>query len=305
MKTLKKSIKDLREKIEVKRNSEALFWKKIIKLKDFVWNLEPDIRYLKQLLSSKILGDNKDYEKFIIISLARSGSGWMVDLLNSHPNIIAKPELYNLKGTVYGLRNFKSYEKRLDKLRKTRPIEFLEKIIFRKYRKKIKAVGLKILYEKYQFLNPRLLELREYIKRSNNMKIIHLVRENELKRLLSLKIASKTKKWHIKYNHEKSVLKPRLSYGECLESFKRVDKKQKEFDAFFKNHNVIEISYEDLCNNRNKELKKIQEFLKVPVKKLKSDKIKNESRRLSKAIKNYYELKNKFKNTKYGKYFED
>lgn len=59
--------------------------------------------YAKSLAQLNILNEyltgDINYRKFIIISDSRTGSTLLMQLLNSHPNIIAKGELFkNLNG---------------------------------------------------------------------------------------------------------------------------------------------------------------------------------------------------------------
>ena len=275
---------------------------------EFVDNLKKDeINKLKidfpkncdYYISDELIGKNKDYSKFIILNEIRSGSNLLKTLLNSHKNAFCFSEIFSPYCSNVFNGAFKNTEK-LNLIRDKYPIKFLENMVFSGYKSDINAVGIKIIYN--HFVEFELI--KNYLK-ENNIKIIHLRRKNLLKAFLSLKKANKSGIWFSegKLKENKSIDFIRLDYEDCLKFFEETSKKIKYFDDFYKNK--INIFYEDLIKNREFELKKIQVFLGLEVQKLEANLVKQETKSISDSILNYYELKEKFKGSKWEVFFED
>ena len=142
--------------------------------------------------------------KFLIITQPRSGSAWFMSCLNSHPRIYCPrlPTLFS-KYNVSPIKGFKPRFLQVDNPRspyyKYRSRSFKRQIAHRFNRKKLihdflselyvehhnaQAVGYKVNYSQIN----RYSEITSWIKH-NDVKIIHLMRTNLLKRLVSHKIA--------------------------------------------------------------------------------------------------------------------
>ena len=78
-----------------------------------------------------------------------------------------------------------------------------------------------------------------------------------------------------------------------------------QINKSFKNNKKIQITYEELAKDPIKETNKIQEFLEIKPIKLSTRLKKQNKIPLSKSIKNYWELKEKFKNRRWEEYFEE
>ena len=136
-----------------------------LKISEFFQNSKYTNEHLK--------GNNKSYQKFIILTYRRTGANYFLDLLRSHSAIVAYATLFeNGKlGFVYpGYPNPRS--KQTLEYRDKYPREFLKKRIFRNFNENIKAVGFKMVYKTG---HPQILE---YIRTLPEVKIIHLQRRN-------------------------------------------------------------------------------------------------------------------------------
>ncbi|MBU1912577.1 MAG: sulfotransferase [Candidatus Omnitrophica bacterium] len=248
-------------------------------------------------------GDNLDYQKFIILASPRTGSSYLVSLLGSHTQTICYGEI------IISLKSFSSYypgydSERFTAFRDKYPIKFMEKLIFRKYPSNIAAVGFKIFYQ--QARQGRLKKVWPYLKNLPDLKIIHLKRKNLLKSYLSYRLTKITNVWQI---HDASQvtkdIKIQLGYNDCLDYFLRMQKWIDQCNILFKDSRVLEVFYEDLDKDCSKETNRIQKFLNLETETLRSSLKKLNIHPLTETISNYWELKEKFKNTYWVNFFEE
>jgi len=143
--------------------------------------------------------------KFLIITQPRSGSAWFMSCLDSHPQIYCprQPTLfskYNLSPIKWFKPRFLQVDNPISPYYKYRSSSLKRQIAHRLNRNKLvhdflsklyaenhnaEAVGFKVNYSQIN----RYSEIASWIKQ-NNPKIIHLIRNNLLKRLVSHKISN-------------------------------------------------------------------------------------------------------------------
>lgn len=253
-------------------------------------------------LEKKILSGKYDYQKFLIICRKRTGSNFLVSLLQSHPKIRAFGEVFSEDDQIYwGYPSYSSPE--ILQIRQKAPIKFLEHIVFRDFLQSTKVVGFKLIYQEEQNSNYEII--CEYLRNIKNLKVIHLKRRNILSNYVSLEMAKKTDVWiklHNKGNHD---LKLKVNYKDCLEYFQKTRALEKEYELVFskRSQQIHTIYYEDLVANKVKAIEDIQKFLRVECLPLISYTKKQEKRPLSEIIINYNELKEKFENTPWHNFF--
>ena len=189
------------------------------------------------------------------------------------------------------------------KLIQNDPVSFLQKKVFKKYSKKTAAVGFKLFY--YHAWEDSRKAIWSFLKQQKELKIIHIKRINTLKQLLSEKIALKSNIWTNYTGEHEEKMSVEIDYDECLEMFIRVQKERDQGDTYFKNHDKIDVVYEDLSTNHVREVKRIQEFLNVANENLKPNTHKQAHQPLHEAILNYSSLKKRFKGTPWYAFFED
>lgn len=147
---------------------------------------------------STLVGGEGARTKFMIVSTQRSGSTWVVDLLNSHPEITCHGALFLPREsmTPAGARErvrFASYlTERGRPARVKIPVHawrFLDELYGAEDASR--AVGLKFMYS--QFLpHPWVLAYA----RTRGVRIVHLVRENKLDHILSKASATARGRFH-------------------------------------------------------------------------------------------------------------
>jgi GR25 family glycosyltransferase involved in LPS biosynthesis len=278
---------------------------------------------------------NNRNKRFIILGRARTGSNLLKSFLESHHFIDMKGELFNFNGPT---------EKELEHIFKNPKRYLINEIYTYDSRKRIirgfkifynhfekgglnlhnlgfyKYAGKGMKEKMYNFNNylkkrnidknkiKKILEKAfKYIKKDKRLFVIHLKRRNLLKTYFSELKAWKTDQWFEKKqekNAEKNFKPVKIDYQDLLGYLKQTEFLQKKYDEIFKKHKKIEIFYEDLVNQKNKTMKKIFNFLGVPYVKTTTNLKKQNTLPLSKSISNYKQLKQKFKRTKYEKFFE-
>ncbi|NJN94861.1 MAG: sulfotransferase [Anaerolineales bacterium] len=248
-----------------------------------------------------VFGHN-DYKRFIVLGRPRIGSTWLISLLDSHPNIYARGEIFlKLNGRDYR--------------------EILNRT-FCKQPPHVKAVGFKIFYlqpydNKDCGIWPELIEMRQ-------VQVIHLKRKNILQTLLSKKISQQTKiAKATKGNQLKDIQKRKveLSYEtylqdiqerkveftseELVTEFNTLKRLEAEFDDKFRSHPLLTVYYEDLVSRLNAEMETITNFLGLPFYPPKSQYVKLNPENPSNLIANYESLKREFSGTEWAQFFEE
>lgn len=274
---------------------------------------EPEIQHkLKKLksvvadiaLEHNLVTGHRDYTKFIILSRSRTGSNLLTNLLQSHQNMRLFYELFSKNYKPKKFWEFINQDfKKLYQIKQDNPVIFLNRLVFREMPKYISAVGFKLFY--YHAQKEKERAIWNYLKDSQEIKIIHLKRKNILKTYVSQQTAFKTGDWV-----SKGKLKPidcfpiNLDYNLVLKAFEQTRQKEREAEKFFGEHQVINIIYEDIVKDYAKETKRIQDFLNVDYQPLYIFTRKQSKKSLAEQIHNYEELKVKFSNTPWEEFFE-
>ena len=247
-----------------------------------------------------LLDGHSDYTRFIILGRSGTGSNFVRRLLSSDKRIIVFGEIFrNCTSIGWDIPGYPQGRRTLSLFR-TDPARFLEREVFRKMPQHISAAGFKIFYSHAQ--NELWKPVWAYLRDQENLKVIHLKRHNILKAHLSLRKAFKTDMWVDTRGAEECSVPMSLDYEDCLQAFTWTRDCEEKYDAFFNGNHKIDVLYEDLCDDCRSELKRIKEFLGVDVEP--SD--NRQSRPpLSKAISNYFELKERFRGTSWEEFFED
>ena len=230
-------------------------------------------------IRNEIFGDKK-YNKFIIITRSRTGSNFLMSLLNSHPNILAKGELFRrLEG--------KSSDQVWNET-------------FSKKPKHIKYVGFKIFY--YHPLDSEDKEVWNYIKKDKNIKIIHLTRNNILRTVVSRAIADKTNTWTNKKGKKIDISDKRvkIDIDSCLNDFKKTREDENRIRDNYKNRNLMELTYEDLVKDHQKVMNDVFNFLEIEINEVNSDYKKQNNEKLEDLITNYNDVVEAIKKSKWS-----
>lgn len=131
-------------------------------------------------------------QKFVIISSARTRSSYLVQLLNSHPEVLCHSEFFHQERAMLKLEKTVENAALFDvRWRDLQPQSFMQKVYAETAKQfpHVKAIGGKLLLYAYQ-INRGLVTLLDC-----NPRVIFLHRENKLAWYSSLKIAMQTNIW--------------------------------------------------------------------------------------------------------------
>lgn len=284
------------------------------RLKQYHFVAEPYRRLRRYLLTASVntkhrtlnlglLPSHTGYTRFVIISRGRSGTSLLRSLLNNHPQVTTFGEIFRRYGAIgWDKPHYRSSSAQLE-LIQVDPVAFLQKYLFCKYPKQIRAVGFKLFY--YHARNPEWESMWQYLKASEDIQVIHLKRENMLATRLSLKRAFMTDAWS-STNRTAGALPPlELDYEDCLEAFTQTRQWETQIATQFAGPRLLEMTYEALCEDREAEMKRVQAFLGLAYRPTATSLRQQNQQPLSKSIANYYELKEQFSGTPWLQFFED
>ena len=238
------------------------------------------------------------YVRFAIVCEERTGSNFLQRLLCSHPNVICLGELFNPSDTIRGwaCQTTKASEEAHPDQGPPSitvdddPVDYLETRVFRNYPDKIKAVGFRFFYDharKGVWQNAR-----DYVRIFNGIRIVHLRRDNLLDRYLSHALAKRSNEWialEDQPEHYNGTVT--LDPKHCFESFVLSRWYQDEAAGLFADHPLLDISYEQLCDDLEQQSGRLQEFLSLRHHPLCSDTKKQRHRPKREMISNYDQLK--------------
>lgn len=245
-------------------------------------------RYLdaRERITNQIFG-NIEYRKFVIISDARTGSTLLMALLDNHPEIIAKGELFKqLRGkTTLDIWND----------------------LFRKRPKKVKWVGFKLFYDHPWNSGER--KVWDLIEEDKGIVIIHLVRNNKIRSYVSKQIGLKTKLWTEGVNQPNTLTledkKVNIDPRQCIENIEKIDRLESDTKKRFRDHNLIPVSYEELSTDKNATMNRVYKELNVTELEIQTNLKKQNPEKLQDLVLNYEELRKYLSNTRWDFCFEE
>lgn len=212
-----------------------------------------------------ILPKTKEYQKFVILCAARSGSTWLHTLLNSHPNVHSQGEI--IRENHHG-----------------RKLPFTS-IAFNPCPRLLQAVGLKVFYD-----DPLYKVALEAILADPTIKIVLLRRKTKLAQFVSNELARSTAEWTRKNLDSNATI---AIDSADFYSFKAQEQATlTELERRLRTHQVHPIAYEDLVQKKDEVLLDLQRFLGVAPRTLSSLLEKQGAENVTTQISNWEEVKN-------------
>jgi LPS sulfotransferase NodH len=207
--------------------------------------------------------------QFVVLTTQRSGSSWLVDLLNAHPRIAAYAEMFRVTDTsvpVYGANRVLPFETMVppgtwsvSRVQFRRRYDYLRGL--GRAHPRAGAVGFKLMYDQTRD-HPGLLATL-VVRRT---RFIHLVRHNHVRALLSFDVAERSNGWHPRAGEEVAATRVRVDPTRIVE---RLEDRASEIERFRRRLRlvpaaVLEVSFEELRADRDDVLARIHRFLRVP-----------------------------------------
>ncbi|MGX5832090.1 sulfotransferase [Mesorhizobium sp. 43Arga] len=233
---------------------------------------------------------------FVILAMPRTGTHYLEELLNEHPNVLSNGELLNTYDTNW-----------VDKDRLAGSDGALLELAYLRYpngtNKKATRVGCKINEPQFNERPSFFAKLARW----PGLKVILLIRKNTLESLRSLTQARQTRQW-LKFSSDNDAA-PSVKLGiACCEAyFKSADEFHDRVARSFGSTNLHVVEYESLLSEPFTCLAPIWDFLEVPpLVGLPGEAIlkRQEARPLNQTIENFEELRRHFAGGPYARFFE-
>lgn len=205
----------------------------------------------------------------MVLTTQRSGSSWLVDLLDNHPAITAYAELFRVSDTKvsgYGANAVPNFEVMVGPetfsvspglaLKRHRYLRGLARA-----HPAASAVGFKLMYDQTRD-HPGLLGALASLR----ARFVHLVRRDALSAVVSFDIASARRQWHY---HSGDVVPDVRVHAETASLLERLQDRDQEIERFRRRLSrlpvrVHEVAYEDLVARHEAALAGVVEFLGLP-----------------------------------------
>jgi LPS sulfotransferase NodH len=248
-------------------------------------------------------------EKFLVLAGRRSGVTFLVDSLDSHPEIECSKDVFSIRrrwkyfqvdvaiGKFYKFRSASRGRQLAYVLRRKWLINaFMTEIFGREGT--AKARGIRLSYEQSRKY-PRALEW----SLENGIRVLHLTRENILKAILSNLIAKKRGVTHATSPLPRVTV--RVPPGELKKLLIDREKLVERYRKRLQGGHHLEISYESFLARRESETRRILDFLGidhfVP---LTSQYVKQNPDSVAEILENYAEVARAFAGTPFARYLE-
>ncbi len=257
----------------------------------------------------------------VIVASTRTGSSWLASLLDSHPDIGFHGELFNLeRASVRALAD---------------PAGYLDELL--QEATGCRLVGFKLLYHqaRLEYLNdflseldegrsalvdwrlhfpqrpvtvamaPSIADLWEMLRDARRYRILHLRRRNILRQLVSHELLLRTSRdrWQ---GRPLALDRPiRLDPQSLVERLQRHAQDVADIASFLGPNGALEVYYEDLASDFDRQCSNILRFLQVRPLLLYSSTRRNESRSLRETIDNYSEVEGVLAPTRWAPLLEE
>ena len=246
---------------------------------------------------------------YMITCAARTGSTMLVHLLRSHPEVCSHGEIFS-PGKIVGIagtyldkcRAQPEFIDRLSAERDRDPIKFLYKIALDPQGKK--AVCFKLKHD--ELILPEYKALRDEIVNDRDFRIIHLRRENLLRRYLSHYITNHITHVTLAVHGQVIPEVPRVELNphECQRDFEAIQSRELEFVELVAQHPSFSISYEEMVAGDVKKIRALLDFMEVSPRELTTTTRRLGCDDLRQAIVNFEELRTYFAGSPYSRFFE-
>jgi len=236
--------------------------------------------------------------KFVILSTQRSGSAFMVTSLTSHPDIHCYREVFlptNPKPETYRTYRLQSLPRKMAHLFQRK--QLIDNYLTSLYADdQVKALGFKFMYSQAEKLPDVVTWLKDH-----EVRVIHLIRVNTLKKIVSGETAKTRKLYHSTKPVE--AIKVRINTRKLKRTLAYVSHQIETYRTAFKDNPYLELTYESFVANREQETQRLLEFLHIePQISLTTDLVKINPDSLETLIENYDEVARTLSGTEFERF---
>jgi hypothetical protein len=245
--------------------------------------------------------------RFAIVGVQRTGTTWIRTTLNDHPAILALGEVF-----LYSHGRF-PFRRRAGADVEHSYRKFLDDSLARKFRHHAGRAGLVREYLDHLYSRPGFEAIGFKLMRTQcdqfpmvvdfllqeDVRIIHVVRRNVLKTLISRETARQRKLFHAKGSVP--VAKITLDIASLRSALDRISDDNAYWTRIFGRSAYLQLSYEGFVTDKNTELHRIYEFLcVVPDHEVSSNLVKINPDDLSEVVSNFPEVRRALNATPYA-----
>jgi LPS sulfotransferase NodH len=229
---------------------------------------------------------HKDYVPFIVLAHARTGSNMLLSMLNSHPQVLARGEVFarvspeDVHATV-------------------------SQTFGRRVPRRVRTVGCKVFY--YHPLGDASGVLWRELDEVSDLHVVHLRRRNVLRTIVSREIAGQQDEWL--QTRPRQALPPELKQvsltaDQVRAGVDRIRRLEEEAMNRFSSTPLREVHYEDLVSSPDSEFRRITDFLAISSAEPTSRTLRQNPEPLSQLLRNYTELQAAFRDSPLQSYFD-
>ncbi len=227
------------------------------------------------------------YTPFVITCNGRDGSTFLQTSIDSHPHLLALPELLGPDWyPEVGMQSARDY---------------LTEKLYHDYAPAIKAVGFRLKW--YEGRKPPLDDARDYL-RGMDVRVIHVQRKNLLKQYVSLLVAQKSQVWVDRDGTKPSRATVHVDPVKAVDAIYAYRGNYEKSQADFNQQPSLTVYYEDLVEFHYHAMKKIFWFLDVEMVDANPGTHRQEHRPLTEIIENYRELADYFSGSDLERYLD-
>jgi len=235
--------------------------------------------------------------RFLILAAQRTGSTVVGDALDQHSEISCEREMF-----LAGQKRPRSYNqflqhshwRRLEaRLRPARSIESYLRGFFHA-EPPLRAVGMKLMYNQRSAVLDRWIDV-------HRPRIIHLVRHNAVKVIVSRLTAERRGVYHVGSNEQAPEGAVEIPTEKLLSELEKLEAAVADQRSWLADRDALEISYEELLSDREALFTRLHEYLGVspagvpplPLRKVNPDE-------LARAVANFGELEERLRGTRFA-----
>lgn len=238
--------------------------------------------------------------RFLVLGAPRTGTSLMIETLDAHPQIRCYGGVFN-RGSqgaldpdaddiAHWIEKLFNSDARLDQPQTQRP----------EPPEGPQAVGFKVHYEQW-----RDRRAREVLRALPHLKIVHVVRDDVLRTLISAKAAAARKSYQSREKPAGPPAPVHIDREELEAAAHDYAESRARFEKDFGAHARLEIEYQAWRSHRVALLRRVQSFVGVPVRDdLSTDLVKTGTSSLKEALSNFEALRKEVRGTELARYFE-
>jgi LPS sulfotransferase NodH len=236
----------------------------------------------------------------IVLGAERCGSNLLVNMLRDHPKMLLANELFNPRLIEQGSTPWKGAcdleVEQMQRLQRTRPAELLDYFMRKGQEQSTTYAGFKLLYY-HGLADDRVTDM---LIARDDLRVVHLLRENYLERFASYVRAVKADSWFDQANaqttHQEAIhINPR----DMATDFVQTAQFESRYRSMFQDHQVLEIDYRELSTNRAATMARLGDWLGLDLSLLSPKNQKTGPTDVKKGIANWQDVQQALKGTRW------